>query len=183
MSDSTEITYSTSLGESESGEDIQLVPLHRHNQYTEDCLDMLTAHWKMKRETELLKLQDSVDDFPTSLVLLKYSGDGRINVIGYSRLKTIPFKEQAIWIEKVIINTQHRGKGYGNILMDRTEEYAHKRNFKSAYLSTGFQHNFYTKLGYVLCPSNDPIQAWRTTAPMYQKNWLYPLKQQSSLDD
>lgn len=97
-------------------------------------------------------LNASRDEFPTSLVLLRAAHQGSTEVVGHSRMNTIPRELNAAWVESVIIRRDLRGAGYGRILMNKTEEYARVSGFSIMYLSTHDQQVFYSKLGYDFCP-------------------------------
>lgn len=93
----------------------------------------------------------SCDQLPTSLVLINCEGDQEPKVLGHSRINTLPNDDESVWIESVIIHQNMRGKGYGKILMMKTESYASSLGFKAAILSTHGEEEFYKKLGYTFC--------------------------------
>ena len=83
------------------------------------------------------------------LALVKTTGS--MEVLGHSRIAFLPRVDRAVWIESVVVRFDLRGKGYGRVLMNKTEEYARQLGFTSAYLSTHDQQGFYYKLGYEFC--------------------------------
>ncbi|XP_074645026.1 uncharacterized protein LOC141901590 [Tubulanus polymorphus] len=52
---------------------------------------------------------------------------------------------------KVVVRKSERGKGYGRVLMNMTEQHAVMLNFTSCYLTTHDKQNFYQHLGYEFC--------------------------------
>ena len=92
----------------------------------------------------------SCDELPTCLGLVRYNEKSN-EAIGHARIAFLPNIDRAVWIESVVIHHDLRGKGYGRILMTRTENYAKSLGFTSAYLSTHDQQVFYGKLGYEFC--------------------------------
>ncbi|MPC23777.1 N-alpha-acetyltransferase 80-like [Portunus trituberculatus] len=133
-------------------EGLRLVTLHSHPEHTEECMKILNDQWPRSRTMRMRSLSTSCDQFPTSLLLLKTTSQGDTEVIGHSRLNTLPREPDAAWIESVVIRRDLRGAGYGRQLMTRTEEYARVSGFTTMYLSTHDQQVFYGKLGYEFCP-------------------------------
>ncbi|XP_037790170.1 N-alpha-acetyltransferase 80-like [Penaeus monodon] len=129
-----------------------LVPLHRNTQYTEACMRILNEQWPRSNALRMRSLTSSSDKYPTSLVLLRKSSGDAMEVIGHSRINTLPQGQRDVWIESVIIRQDLRGKGFGRTLMTATEDYARACGFEMAYLSTHDQQVFYGKLGYEFCP-------------------------------
>ncbi|XP_063589297.1 N-alpha-acetyltransferase 80-like [Penaeus indicus] len=129
-----------------------LVPLHRNTQYTEACMKILNEQWPRSNALRMRSLTSSSDNYPTSLVLLRNSSSDALEVIGHSRINTLPQGQRDVWIESVIIRQDLRGKGFGRTLMTATEDYARACGFETAYLSTHDQQVFYGKLGYEFCP-------------------------------
>ncbi|XP_064096414.1 N-alpha-acetyltransferase 80-like [Macrobrachium nipponense] len=138
-----------------SGDDDEtdLLVLHRHPKYADECMEILNAQWPRSKGLRLRSLNSSCDQFPTSLALVRNSVDSKKEeVVGHARVNVLPREENAAWIESVVIRNDLRGKGYGRILMTKTEEFSRACGFTMAYLSTHDQQNFYAKLGYDFCP-------------------------------
>ncbi|CAL4228466.1 unnamed protein product, partial [Meganyctiphanes norvegica] len=133
-------------------DEIQLLPLHRNPEYTHECMQILNDQWPRSETLRLRTLSSSSDELPTNLALVKKSSDNNSEVVGHSRINVIPKLDRAVWIESVVIKRDIRGKGYGRVLMEKTEEYARQLNFMWSYLSTHDQQHFYAKLGYSFCP-------------------------------
>ncbi|ROT85898.1 putative N-acetyltransferase 6-like isoform X2 [Penaeus vannamei] len=129
-----------------------LVPLHRNTQYTDACMRILNEQWPRSNALRMRSLTSSSDNYPTNLVLLRKTSDDATEVIGHSRINTLPQGQRDVWIESVIIRQDLRGKGFGRTLMTATEDYARACGFETAYLSTHDQQVFYGKLGYEFCP-------------------------------
>ncbi|KAK8403449.1 hypothetical protein O3P69_000488 [Scylla paramamosain] len=117
-------------------EGLRLVTLHSHPEHIEECMKILNDQWPRSRTMRMRSLSTSCDQFPTSLLLLKTTSHGDTEVIGHSRLNTLPREPDAAWIESVVIRQDLRGAGYGRQLMTRTEEYARISGFSTMYLST-----------------------------------------------
>nr|XP_045582388.1 N-alpha-acetyltransferase 80-like [Procambarus clarkii] len=128
-----------------------VVLLHRHPEYTEDCMNILNEQWPRSKTIRLRSLHSSCDQLPTSIALLRNISKEKVEVIGHARINMLPQEQTAAWVESVIIRQDLRGKGYGRQLMTKTEEYVRACGFNTIYLSTHDQQVFYNKLGYEFC--------------------------------
>ncbi|XP_013088269.2 N-alpha-acetyltransferase 80-like isoform X1 [Biomphalaria glabrata] len=127
---------------------MEVVPLHKHLEYTEKCVQILNTYWPRSTAAREHSLAKSCDHMPISLAFITKPSE----VIGYSRISSVQGIKNACLIESVIIDESLRGKGLGRILMKLTEDFAKSRlGIKSVYLSTLDQEGFYSKLGYVPC--------------------------------
>ncbi|XP_076056060.1 N-alpha-acetyltransferase 80 [Oratosquilla oratoria] len=131
--------------------DLELSLLHRKPDFLEPCMNMLNDYWPKSRTLRMRSLTVSCDNLPTSLILLQKNGD-KEELIGHARINTLPRHPEGVWVESVMIRDDLRGKGYGRLLMMKTEEYARAHGFTESYLSTYDQQGFYGKLGYEFCP-------------------------------
>ncbi|KAF5308764.1 hypothetical protein FQR65_LT17968 [Abscondita terminalis] len=137
---------------------LQVIPLHKQPQYTQDCCNLINEEWKRSVTARLRSLDCSSDDLPTNLILLK---DAKL--IGHCKISSIPSIKEACFINSVVIDKNLRGKGYGKYLMLKTEDYCRNvLNLKNIYLSTKGQELFYSKLGYSLC---QPISIYGSYVP------------------
>merc|ERR1712226_201125 len=89
-------------------------------------------------------LKRSNERFPLSFVLLN---PVCVSVVGHVRLCMIADREDSVYIESVIVASNHRGKGYGSHLMKLTESECNKRGFKEAFLATSDKEAFYAHIG------------------------------------
>lgn len=71
--------------------------------------------------------------------------------LGHARLCRILERQDACFIESVIIVADRRGEGLGRELMLLVEAYARDRGFQTAYLTSMNKQAFYTRLGYTFC--------------------------------
>uniref|UniRef100_A0A1B6CMK8 N-acetyltransferase domain-containing protein n=1 Tax=Clastoptera arizonana TaxID=38151 RepID=A0A1B6CMK8_9HEMI len=142
----TSLYQDPSLQDTES---LEVLPIHHHEQFFEPCCKLINSEWKRSDTARMWSLKASCDQFPTSLVLV-YK---KCEVVGHARMTLIPSLVSACFIESVVIDTNHRRKGWGKYLMFKTEEYALCQNIISLYLATKGQEEFYRKLGYSECPS------------------------------
>ncbi|XP_076258266.1 N-alpha-acetyltransferase 80 [Rhynchophorus ferrugineus] len=127
--------------------DLVLVPLHKYPEYLQKCCDLINSEWKRSNTARLRSLEASSDKLPTSLILLK--GD---ILLGHVKLSPLPSVPNSCFVESVVIDNSERGKGYGSLLMAKTEDYCRKTmNISVIYLSTKGQEGFYCKLGYIEC--------------------------------
>ncbi|KAK7080311.1 N-acetyltransferase activity protein [Halocaridina rubra] len=141
------------MTEANNEDETKLVVLHRYPEYADDCMEILNSKWPRSRGLRLRSLRSSCDNFPTSLALLRrLAKSNNYEVIGHARVNVLPREEDSAWIESVIIRSDLRGKGYGRILMTKTEEFSRTCGFTMAYLSTHDQQKFYSNLGYEFCP-------------------------------
>lgn len=116
-------------------------------------------------------LRLSRDSLPTSLVLVEDQ-----KLIGHIKIRHLASRPYALWIESVVIDKSLRGKGYGKVLMLKTEEYVKDMGFQVAYLATYDQQGFYSRLGYEecedVCTFDKPIDEWvPKTAFLKDKVW------------
>ncbi|KAB0805000.1 hypothetical protein PPYR_01970 [Photinus pyralis] len=130
------------------GMDLQVVPIHKHPQYKEQCCNLINDEWKRSTTARMRSLDSSCDNLPTNLILLKEN-----KVIGHCKLSVIPSMRNACFVESVVIDKLLRGNGYGKYLMITAEEYCRNiLKLEVIYLSTKGQELFYSKLGYNVCP-------------------------------
>ncbi|XP_023016303.2 N-alpha-acetyltransferase 80 [Leptinotarsa decemlineata] len=126
---------------------LSVLPLHKHQEYLNDCCDLINDEWKRSKTARLHSLQNSCDNLPTSLILLEEK-----KLVGHLKLSVIPSKKNACFVESVVIERSHRGKGYGTVLMKEAEAYCKLTlGLDTVYLSTRGQEEFYVKLGYIEC--------------------------------
>ena len=124
-------------------------------------------------------LENSRDEFPICFALVKENCSA-IEVIGHSRLNLIPNKHDSIWVESVVIKEDHRGLGYGKILMLKTEAYAQMLGFQNCILSTHDKQSFYKRLGYDFCKSVT-IYGASTNKDLLPKKFLESINQENSI--
>lgn len=127
---------------------MELLPLHKFSSHKESCIQLLNEEWPRSVHVRIMSLDKSCDQLPVSLILIKTDEN---RVLGHSKLCRIPNKPEDCWIEGVVVWKSERGKGYGKILMIKTEEFAKINGFKTAYLSTHDKQEFYSRLGYEIC--------------------------------
>lgn len=101
----------------------------------------------------MYSLQKSSSSLPVSLIL--FDSISR-EFVGHARLCRVLERTDACFIESVIIVPESRGKGLGRELMHLIEDYAHRRGFHLAYLTSENKQAFYAKLGYSYC---EPVTA------------------------
>lgn len=105
-------------------------------------------------------LDSSCDALPTCLILLLRNENGPDIVVGHAKLTVIYNEENSVFIESVIIHHDYRGRGFGKVLMSKTEEYAANLGFKTFVLNTKLE-GFYNKLGYKF---SEPVCLFRHNA-------------------
>ncbi|XP_050297065.1 N-alpha-acetyltransferase 80 [Anthonomus grandis grandis] len=126
---------------------LSVVPIHKQPQFLRACCDLVNSEWKRSDTARLRSLESSCDHLPVSLILIKEG-----SLIGHLKLSIIPSIKEGCFVESVVIKQDHRGQGYGTVLMKEAEKYC--KNFlhlKVIYLSTKGQEKFYHKLGYEEC--------------------------------
>ncbi|CAH1389669.1 unnamed protein product [Nezara viridula] len=126
---------------------LQVCPIHKSKQFILECCDLINSEWPRSKAARLQSLYMSSDKFPTSLVLIL----DEQQVVGHVKLSEIKLGGDELMIETMIIHREHRGKGWGKLLMEEAEEYAQRRGKNKIYLSTRGQEGFYSKLGYEIC--------------------------------
>lgn len=125
---------------------LEVVPIHRHPEYLHDCCKIINQEWKRSESARMHSLQQSNDNLPTSLILLKDKV-----VIGHVKLSVIPSIKTACFIESLVIDKSLRGNGFGSMLMRGAEKSCRALGLKTIYLSTKGQEQFYRRLGYTEC--------------------------------
>lgn len=140
-------------------EQLDVLPLHRHPQFMQDCCRLINSEWKRSEAARMRTLEASCDTLPTSLILVRKHKE----VVGHSKLSLIPSLPGSCFVESVVIHNKHRGKGWGKFLMKGTEGYASGHGFRIIYLSTQGQEGFYIKLGYEEC---EPICIYGSYLPL-----------------
>ncbi|XP_013785528.1 N-acetyltransferase 6-like isoform X2 [Limulus polyphemus] len=101
-------------------------------------------------------LEKSNHSLPVSLVLVENLDHEDPEVIGHSRICRVLDDNSGCWIESVVIKKNRRNQGFGKLLMLKTEEFARRLGFKTAYLNTIDKQDFYKHLGYIFC---DPVSS------------------------
>lgn len=146
----------------------EAVPLHQHKHYANTCIDILNDEWPRSKAARHHSLEKSCDDLPCTLVFRRKNDH---EVVGSSRLVSVQGKDKACLFESVIIRRDLRGTGLGKKLMEATEEFARKMNFKTAYLNTIDKQGFYSHLGYTVCSPVISLgdNAHRVPAELLQK--------------
>ncbi|XP_056646605.1 N-alpha-acetyltransferase 80 [Diorhabda sublineata] len=125
---------------------LEVVPIHKHPEYLLDCCNIINQEWKRSKTARLHSLEQSCDHLPTSLILLKDK-----TVIGHLKLSVIPNIKTACFVESVVVEMNHRNKGYGSMLMREAENFCRGLGLNAVYLSTKGKEEFYVKLGYKIC--------------------------------
>lgn len=126
---------------------LNVYPIHRSKEFIAECCDLINSEWPRSKVARLQSLYMSSDKFPTSLVLIL----AEQQVVGHVKLSEIKLGGDELMIESMIIHREHRGKGWGKLLMEEAENYAQRRGKTKMYLSTRGQEGFYSKLGYEVC--------------------------------
>lgn len=131
---------------------MEFVPLHESPEFQKDCAEVLNEEWKRSLTARLHSLEKSRDSFPVCLILLGNGEDGKQHVIGHSMLSVVRGQSvPSCLVESVVVRKSLRGKGYGRIVMQKTEEFAAGKGYKVMYLTTHDKQKFYEHLGYEYC--------------------------------
>ncbi|XP_075228561.1 N-alpha-acetyltransferase 80 isoform X2 [Lycorma delicatula] len=170
-------------------EHLQVFPLHKHNEYINECVRLLNSEWPRSETARLRSFQASCDTLPTSLIMI-YTPDQvsvEVNdlnmketsdkcdqsmeenistlpctpvVVGHSKISRLCSLLDACFIESVIIHKLYRGKGWGKYLMEQTELFVKQLGISSIYLTTVDKQGFYSHLGYT---ETEPIPVFGGT--------------------
>lgn len=132
-----------------------MVPIHQRPDLLLPCAQLVNSHWQRSEGARLHALQKSCQEFPVSLAMLAGS-PGAERVLGHARLSRVVGHGASLFVESVVVSEAERGKGYGRVLMERTERYARGRGFLRLCLTTHDKQLFYAHLGYA--PSA-PVQS------------------------
>ncbi|CAH4038162.1 unnamed protein product [Pieris brassicae] len=129
--------------------DLQVLPLHKHPQYLEACVEMINEEWPRSKTARMMSLTASCDNLPTSLILI----NNKMNLLGHAKLTRLPNIPNSCFVETVVITKHMRGKKLGTFLMRKVECYCKNvLHLKMLHLSTKGQEEFYSKLGFEVCP-------------------------------
>ncbi|CAH1389668.1 unnamed protein product [Nezara viridula] len=109
---------------------LQVCPIHKSKQFILECCDLINSEWPRSKAARLQSLYMSSDKFPTSLVLIL----DEQQVVGHVKLSEIKLGGDELMIETMIIHREHRGKGWGKLLMEEAEEYAQRSGFQTIYV-------------------------------------------------
>ncbi|XP_064623190.1 N-alpha-acetyltransferase 80-like [Lineus longissimus] len=123
----------------------KVLPLHHNQEHMEGCIDVLGEEWKRSRAARRYTLEKSCDRYP-NLVFLKDK-----EVVGHSKLSQVVGRDDACFVESVVVAKKLRGLGHGSDLMAKTEEYARRIGMKTIYLTTHDKEGFYERVGYSFC--------------------------------
>ncbi|BES98857.1 N-acetyltransferase 6 (GCN5-related) [Nesidiocoris tenuis] len=126
---------------------LQVMAMHECKHLIMEACNLINSEWPRSKTARLQSLFMSCDKFPTSLVLILND----FQIVGHVKLSEITVGGPDIILESVIIHKEHRGKGWGKMLMEDAEDYVRRRGKKMIYLSTRGQEGFYEKLGYEVC--------------------------------
>ncbi|KAL4237613.1 Acetyltransferase (GNAT) domain [Mactra antiquata] len=127
-------------------------PLHSVPEYMNECAEVLNEEWKRSLTARLHSLEKSRDEFPVCLVLLDKSNNGSTSVIGHSMLSVVRGQTcKSCLVESVVVRKSLRGKGFGRIIMQKTEQFAARQGYEVMYLTTHDKQKFYEHLGYEYC--------------------------------
>lgn len=129
--------------------DLQVLPLHKHPQYLEACVEMINDEWSRSKTARMMSLTASCDYLPTSLILI----NNEMKLLGHAKLTRLPNMANSCFVESVVITKHMRGKKLGTYLMKKVEYYCKNiLKLEMLHLSTKGQEEFYSKLGYKPCP-------------------------------
>ncbi|XP_039757518.1 N-alpha-acetyltransferase 80 [Pararge aegeria] len=130
-------------------EHLEVVLLHKYPQYLKSCCELINNEWPRSETARIMSLQASCDELPTSLILVNKEK----HLFGHCKLTAIPSMPKSCFVETVVISRSMRGKKLGTFLMRKVEDYCKNvLKLEMIHLSTKGQEDFYTKLGYVVCP-------------------------------
>ncbi|XP_076312350.1 N-alpha-acetyltransferase 80 [Tachypleus tridentatus] len=135
---------------------VSAVVLHENPNLMKKCCEVLNEEWKRSESARMHSLEKSNHSLPISLVLVDNVDHEDPEVIGHSRLCRVLDDNSGCWIESVVIKKNRRNQGFGKLLMLKTEDYARRLGFKTAYLNTIDKQDFYKHLGYIFC---DPVSS------------------------
>lgn len=119
------------------------------------CCRLINSEWPRSEVARMRSLEASADSLPTSLVLTR---DFNQSVMAHLKISAIQSRQQACFIESVVVDRKYRGQGLGKLIMKYAEDYC--RDFlliTTVYLSTIDQIGFYEKLDYEIC---EPINMY-----------------------
>ncbi|KAL5283520.1 NAT6 family protein [Megaselia abdita] len=133
----------------ETGSPFNVVPIHEYPELMQQCCDLINSEWPRSDTARMRSLETSCDTLPVCLIL---TTDGLRQVIAHCKLSPIPGKKNACFCESVVVHQNHRGQGFGRLIMKCAEDYCRLMlDLDSVYLSTTDQEGFYEKIGYEYC--------------------------------
>ncbi|CAD5214462.1 unnamed protein product [Bursaphelenchus okinawaensis] len=129
----------------------QLVSLFDHQDKIQDCVKLLNEEWPKSGAFRLNSLNKYCKSCPPmSLLLLN---EETRELIGHARFLNVCNYGggRAAYLESLIIAKQHRGKGYGKILVHKCVQKATDDGYNVVILCTEDQMLFYEKCGFEWC--------------------------------
>lgn len=128
------------------------LPIHQCEELIDQCITLLNSEWPRSYTARLWSLKASRDSLPTSMILVTRTDKYKSRVIAHAKLSPIPADTEAVFLESVVVDQKHRGKGLGRLLMNEVENHSFGvLGSKRIFLSTIDQDGFYLKLGYKFC--------------------------------
>src|SRR6218665_53455 len=113
---------------------LELLALHRNAQYTEEAVRILQEEWPRNKSERMEKLLKSNDGLrPTCYVLVDTTKN---MVIGYVKLTAELPLHRAVFLESLVIDKCHRGKGYGRKIIQLVEQILGPKGFDRINLTT-----------------------------------------------
>lgn len=110
---------------------------------------LINSEWPRSDTARMRSLEASCNALPVSLVL---TTESMCRVIAHCKLSPIPSEKKACFVESVVVDKNHRGQGFGKLIMKFAEDYCRVvLNLNIIYLSTIDQDGFYERIGYEYC--------------------------------
>lgn len=122
--------------------------------YIDLIADLMFREWghlrqgtTIERYYNYLSDKDNIDKIPLTLIAKSESDE----LIGFASLVISDMdvnKDLSPWISGVFVHPEHRGQGYGGLLVDRLEQLASNFGFEKLYLYTFDKERFYSNLSW-----------------------------------
>ncbi|EFA75422.1 hypothetical protein PPL_11502 [Heterostelium album PN500] len=161
-----------------SNELFQYISIHDHQDRIDDLIELLNTQWNRSESSRRVMIEKSSEDLPYYLLMLDKSNDNKL-IASCSMSKVIDCaddittitnqKSESILIENVLVKKEYRRKGYGKLILNELERIAISKGYKTFYLSTLDQKEFYLSNGYQLC---EPLAASKFTSSFINEEGL-----------
>jgi GNAT superfamily N-acetyltransferase len=144
-----------------------IISVLENPEYKDKIFSYVHSKWGNKKTFDLYKdcIYHCKKPLPNWYVLL--DNDKEAGCAGLIANDFISRQDLYPWLCALYIEKEHRGKGYGNLLIQRIKQDAYLKGFKNLYLCTDHV-GYYEKSGFIYI--GDGYHPWGETSRIYEIN-------------